>query len=79
MRSFRVLLAAVGFIGAGAAQAQQAPSLYFFGDSLTDEGRNGRTAPVIWSEVLRNDLSVTAGRNFAIGGATSGNQASTRV
>ena len=59
-----------------AAHADPVTSYYFFGDSLTDEGRNGRTAPVIWAEVLRNDLSITSGQNFAIGGATSGNQAS---
>ncbi len=76
MRPLRALVVAVVSIGAGAAHAQQVSSLYFFGDSLTDEGRNGRTAPVIWAEVLRNDLSITSGQNFAIGGATSGNQAS---
>ena len=31
---------------------------------------------MIWAQVLRNDLSITFGQNFAIGGATSGNQAS---
>ncbi len=76
MRPLRSLLVAVVFVAAGAAHAQQVTSLYFFGDSLTDEGRNGRTAPVIWAQVLRNDLSITSGQNFAIGGATSGNQAS---
>ena len=76
MRCFRSWLFVVASTLAGTASAQQATSLYFFGDSLTDEGRNGRTAPVIWAEVLRNDLSITTGQNFAIGGATSGNQAS---
>ena len=70
----RLLLVAV-FSVAKAAHAEVPASLYFFGDSLTDEGRNGPTAPVIWSEVHRNDLSIIKYREFAIGAATSGNQA----
>ncbi len=59
-----------------AARADDVSSLFFFGDSLTDQGRNGFSAPVLWSGVLRGDLGVTSGANYAIGGATSGNQAS---
>ncbi len=58
------------------ARALDADSIIFFGDSLTDEGRNGRTAPVLWAEVLRADTSITAGANYAIGGATTSNQPS---
>ena len=76
MRFFLCCFTAAACITAGTVSAQQVSNLYFFGDSLTDEGRAGRTAPVIWAQVLRNDLSITAGQNLAIGGATSGNQAS---
>lgn len=58
------------------APAAEVSSLYFFGDSLTDEGRAGRTAPVIWSQVLRRDLAIAAGGNYAIGGATTHDQPS---
>ncbi len=61
---------------APAARALDADSITFFGDSLTDEGRNGRTAPVLWSQVFRTDTSITAGANYAIGGATTSNQPS---
>ena len=58
------------------AHALDADSIIFFGDSLTDTGRNGRTAPVIWTEILRTDTSITAGADYAIGGATTSNQPS---
>jgi phospholipase/lecithinase/hemolysin len=62
---------------ARAASGYDLTTLVFFGDSLTDEGRNGRTAPVMWSQVLRNDLSITSGTNYAIGGAITSNQPTT--
>ncbi len=61
---------------AHAASAYDLTTLVFFGDSLTDEGRGGRTAPVMWPGVLRSDISITQGVNFAIGGATTSNQPS---
>lgn len=62
---------------AHATSSYNLTTLVFFGDSLTDEGRNGRTAPTMWSEVLRNDLSITSGTNYAIGGAITSNQPTT--
>lgn len=75
MRTLRGLLVAATGLVPLAAHADPVTSYYFFGDSLADEGRAGRTAPVIWAEVLRNDLSITSGQNFAIGGAISGKKA----
>src|SRR4051794_24285109 len=60
----------------GAARAADPSSIWFFGDSLTDEGRGGRTAPVMWPGVVRSDLGVVAGYNYAIGGAYTSNQPS---
>lgn len=63
-------------LAAGAAQAADPSSMWFFGDSLTDEGRAGRTAPVMWPGVVRSDLGVAAGYNYAIGGSYTSNQPS---
>lgn len=56
-------------LGASAAMAADVDTLVFFGDSLTDEGRNGRTAPVMWPGLMRTDLSITKGANYAYGGS----------
>lgn len=58
------------------ARAADPTSLWFFGDSLTDEGRAGRSAPVMWPGVLRSDLGVTSGFNYAIAGSYTSNQPS---
>ena len=76
MRLLIGILATLAWLIPAAARASEISSLSFFGDSLTDEGRNGRTAPVIWAGVLRNDLSITAGTNYAIGGAVTSSQPS---
>ncbi len=55
-------------------RAADVSSLYFFGDSLTDEGRAGRSAPALWTEALRADLMISAGANVAIAGATTHDQ-----
>ncbi len=76
MRPSCALLAVLACLAPAVARASDISSLFFFGDSLTDEGRNGRTAPIIWAGVLRNDLSITSGANYAIGGAITSNQPS---
>lgn len=74
---WNLVCVALAFALTGAsAQAQTPTSLWFFGDSLTDEGRNGRTALYMWPEALRADFGVSAGYNYAIGGATTSNQPS---
>lgn len=80
LASFSLLTALATFSVGGqyahAASAYDLTTLVFFGDSLTDEGRGGRTAPVMWPGVLRTDISVTQGVNYAIGGAITSNQPS---
>lgn len=61
---------------AGPVWAADPSALWFFGDSPTDEGRNSRTAPIMWPQIIRSDLGASAGINYAIGGAITSNQPS---
>jgi uncharacterized protein YhjY with autotransporter beta-barrel domain/phospholipase/lecithinase/hemolysin len=58
----------------GVLPSAAADSLFFFGDSLTDEGRVGRTAPIIWAEEVRDILGLHSGVNYAMGGAYTGSE-----
>jgi uncharacterized protein YhjY with autotransporter beta-barrel domain len=78
MRVVRLCFAVLVGLAPSAARAYDYSSFIFFGDSLTDQGRAGQTAPVMWPAVLRTDTSITAGANYAIGGAITSNQPSAK-
>jgi uncharacterized protein YhjY with autotransporter beta-barrel domain/phospholipase/lecithinase/hemolysin len=73
---FIIFLATLAALAAPDAVLADPSSVYFFGDSLTDEGRAGQTAPVMWPSVYLAATGIGASVNYAIGGAYTSNQPS---